>query len=150
MARPRKIAQVVETPVVVGDNIQKDVPVVSTGDDMITIACRLPLGIAFDDVPNGTGGFKTIIFPSVNECAKHGGVLVDAGKAVAIQIAKKDWENILHNHGREIAFTGRDGYPPCIVPMKDMNEFRSRQTEIIADMAHGLEPLKAEEITIGA
>ncbi len=150
MARPRKIvapAQTVEKPEIIADNVAKPVPVVSSGEENILIACHLAHGIAFDDVPDGKGGTKTIVFPSINQAAGNGGILVGTGKAVAIQISKRDWENIKRMHGREIAFTGRNGGAPCIVPMKDQNEFRARQNEIISEMQSGLEPLTETELS---
>ena len=148
MARPRRtpVSQPVEKPEIIVDNIEKDAPVVSQGAETITIACHLPFAIAFDDVPNGNGGTKTIVFPSVNDVTRNGGILVGMGKAVAVTIAKKDWDNIVAMHGKEIAFTGRNGNPPCLIPMKDANEFKARQTEIIAEMVHGLEPNTQEDL----
>ena len=148
MARPRKtqITQVVEKPEIVVDNIEKDSPVVSQGAETITIACHLPFALAFDDVPNGAGGTKTIVFPSVNSIHRNGGVLVERGKAAAVTIARADWEAIVAMHGREIAFTGRDGMPPCLIPMKDAAEFKARQSEIVSEMVHGLEPLAEADL----
>ena len=33
----------------------------------VIIACTLAHGLKFDDVPNGNGGTKTIVFPGVND-----------------------------------------------------------------------------------
>ena len=38
----------------------------SAGSDMTFVACALPLGITYDDVDNGAGGFKTVHFPGIN------------------------------------------------------------------------------------
>lgn len=148
MARPRKtpIAQAVEKPAIVVDNIEKEAPVISQSADTITIACHLPFALAFDDVPNGAGGTKTIVFPSVNDVHRNGGILVEAGKAVAVTVSKADWDAILSMHGGEVVFTGKNGLPPCLIPMKDAAEFRARQNEIISEMAHGLEPPSEEDL----
>ena len=76
------------------------------GSDMTFVACALPLGITYDDVDNGNGGFKTVTFPGVNHAraGKKTCILLGKGNAVLVSIAKKDWEDIKKKHGRERYF----------------------------------------------
>lgn len=111
--------------------------------EKISIAVSLPHGIKFDDVPNGAGGTKTVVFPGVNDAlrGKKSGVLALPGNAVCVQILKRDWEAIKAMHGREIAFVGRNGRMPCIYPVGDVKGFKSARSEI-EEMRHGLEPIE--------
>lgn len=112
-------------------------------DETVYIACGMPLGIKFDDVDNGNGGTKTVTFPGVNHAlrGKAKGVLLGAGNAVLVAVAKKDWEDIKRKHGRERAFTRM---PPLLMEMKSEKEFKARRDEI-AEMRTGVEPVNPEE-----
>ncbi len=134
-------------PEVVEDNIRPEEVVVAESGETVTIACHLSCGLIFDDVPDGNGGYKIIRFPSINDHLKgeKTGILVGEGKAVAITLSKSDWNAIKAKHGREQAFNSfksADGviYPPCLIEMKNRDEFRARKNEVIAEMKHGLEP----------
>lgn len=115
----------------------------------IAIACCLPFGLRFDDIPDGKGGTKVITLPSLNEGlrGKRTGVLAMPGNAVCVQLPKKDWDALLEKHGREIAFTGRDGRMPCVYPVGDVKGFKSASSEI-AEMKHGLEPVAPETVGV--
>lgn len=114
----------------------------STGSEMVYIACGMPLGIKFDDVDNGNGGFKTVAFPGVNHAlrGKSKGILLGAGNAVCVAVSKRDWEDIKRKHGKERAFTGM---PPLLMEMKSEKEFKARRDEI-AEMRTGVEPVNPE------
>ena len=75
---------------------EQPVKTASAGSDMTFVACALPLGITYDDVDNGAGGFKTVTFPGVNHAlaGKKPGILLGKANAVLGSIAKKDWEDI--------------------------------------------------------
>ena len=46
------------------------------------------------------------------------------GNALCVQLPKSDWENLIAAHGKEIAFTGRNGSMPCIYPVNDVKDER--------------------------
>lgn len=140
----------VEELAVISDNANEEQKTVKEGADTVCIACALPLGLKFDDVPNGKGGTKTIVFPGLNQALRgeKGGVLLGAGHAVAVTLSRADWEAIKARHGREVAFVGVNGNPPCLVEMADVNEFNSRKTEVIADMKTGLEAADPKEVGV--
>ena len=60
------------------------------------------------------------------------------GNALCVQLPKSDWENLIAAHGKEIAFTGRNGSMPCIYPVNDVKGFKAAASEI-AEMRTGLE-----------
>ena len=125
---------------IITDTTEEPVKNVSgNAEEMIYIACGLPLGIKFDDVANGNGGVKTVTFPGVNHAlrGKSKGVLLGPGNAVLVSVAKKDWEDIKRKHGRERAFTRM---PPLLMEMKSEKEFKARRDEI-AEMRSGVEPV---------
>lgn len=117
----------------------------SSGGDMVYIACGMPLGIKFDDVDNGNGGYKTVEFPGINHSLRgkaKAGVLLGSGNAVCVAIARKDWECIKRKHGRERAFTA---LPPLLMEMKSESEFRARRDEI-AEMKTGVDPISNDQM----
>lgn len=133
----------VETPEVVATTFDKEpTSQASSTSETITIACCLPHGLEFDDVDTAHGGTKTIRFPGLNDSLRgqRSGILIGAGNSVAVTIDKKDWECIVRKHGREAAFTGVNGRLPCLLPMQNEKEFKSRSDEI-KDMSHGLDPI---------
>lgn len=115
----------------------------------IAIACCLPFGLRFDDIPDGKGGTKVVTLPGLNEGlrGKREGVLALPGNAVCVQLPKQDWEALLKTHGREVAFTGRDGRMPCVYPVGDVKGFKSARSEI-AEMKHGLEPIAPDVVGV--
>ncbi len=137
---------------------QKKTPVADTGVEVLTstldeekkgakvegetiaIACCLPFGLRFDDVPDGKGGTKSLRFPGVNDNLRgeRSGVLAMPGNALCVQVAKSDWENLLAVHGKEVVFTGRNGGMPCLYPVGDVKGFKAARSEI-AEMRTGLE-----------
>ena len=50
---------------------EQPVKTASAGSDMTFVACALPLGITYDDVDNGAGGFKTVTFPGINHALAY-------------------------------------------------------------------------------
>lgn len=115
-----------------------------TGNTQICIACGLPLGIKFDDVDNGNGGYKTIVFPGINHAlvGKASGILLGSGNAVLVTIDANDWEDIKRKHGKERAFTS---VPPLLMVVKDKEEFNARKKEDISEMKTGVDPVKPED-----
>ena len=115
-------------------------------DDLVYIACGMPLGIKFDDVDNGNGGYKTVSFPGVNHAlkGKKKGILAPAGNAVLTALPRKEWEDIKRKHGRERAFTR---VPPLLMEMKSEKEFKARRDEI-AEMRTGVEPVDPKTVGV--
>ena len=119
---------------------EQPVKAASAGSDMTFVACALPLGITYDDVDNGAGGFKTITFPSVNHAlaGKKTGILLGKGNAVLVSVAKKDWEDIKKKHGRERYFTN---IPAQLFEVEGgESEFKSRWDEI-SEIDNGVNPV---------
>lgn len=114
--------------------------------DMISIAVSLPFGMIFDDIPNGRGGKKKIALPGMNDHLKglRSGVLALPGNALCVRLPKADWEALKRLHGKEIAFTGRNGSVPCIFEVGDKAGFKAAQSEI-AEITHGLEALDPKD-----
>lgn len=125
---------------IIGSTLDEEKKETLPAGETIAIACSLPFGIRFDDIPCG-GSTKSIHFPGVNDSlrGKRDGVLAAAGNAVCVTMLKSDWEALLAIHGKETAFTGRNGNIPCIYPVGDRAGFRAARSEI-AEMRHGLEP----------
>lgn len=138
---------------VVASNFEDTPAAVSESSDNVIIACHLPLGLVFDDVPNGMGGTKKVEFPGLNASLRgnaRGGILLGAGKAVAVSIARKDWEAIKAMHGKEPVFRGVGGNPPCLIEMQSIEEFNARRDEIVSEMKHGLEPIDPAAVRVKA
>lgn len=131
---------------VIASTTEEEKTVTQAGTDTIAIAVCLPHGLKFDDIPDGNGGTKTITLPGLNSHLKgqNTGVLALPGNALCVQLAKTDWEALVRIHGRETAFTGRNGSIPCIYPVGDKAGFASARSEI-AEMRNGLEPVSTKE-----
>ncbi|MDY3115977.1 MAG: hypothetical protein SOR95_08390 [Sutterella sp.] len=125
-------------------------PVQVETSDMTYLAVSLPFDVEFTDIPNGNGGTKTIVLPGINSAlrGKKTGVLALPGNAIGVSISKKDWEALKAVHGRELAFVGRNGLPPCITEVGDKAGFRSAQNEIIKDVSTGLEPIDPKALDV--
>lgn len=117
--------------------------------ETIAIACCLPFGLKFTDIPSRRGGTKTIVLPGVNQAlkGKATGVLALPGNAVCVTLLKEDWENIVRIHGREDAFMGRNGGMPCIYPVGDLKGFKAARSEI-KEMRNGLEPIDPKSVGV--
>lgn len=139
----------VTTAEVIDSTLENEPEQIEESSATIAIACSLPFGIKFDDIPCGNGSTKTIVFPGVNSRykGKESGTLALPGNAVCVTLLKSDWEAILKIHGKEIAFTGRNGKMPCIYPVGDKKGFKSAQSEI-KEMRHGLEPINPEALGV--
>lgn len=105
----------------------------------VYVACGLMLGIKFNDVDNGNGGFKTVTFPGINSHlrGKKSGILTGDGNAVLVSLDRDDWECIKRKHGKERIFTS---VPPLLMEVKDRNEFNERKDEI-KEMTTGTAPV---------
>lgn len=127
---------------VIDSTNEPEVEVQDESSETIAIACSLPFGLKFTDIPNGKGGTKTIILPGVNHAlkGKASGILALPGNAVCVTLLKSDWEALVKIHGKEDAFIGRNGRIPCIYPVGNRKGFKSARSEI-AEMKHGLEPI---------
>lgn len=107
-------------------------------NNIIYIASSLPLGIKFDDVPNGNGGTKVVIIPGVNHALRGtNGILLGPGNAVLVSVDKDDWEAIKRMHGREKMFTS---VPPLLREFKSESDFKAARDEI-KDVVNGCEPV---------
>lgn len=139
----------VTTAEVVDSTLDQEPEQVEESSETIAIACSLPFGLKFDDVPCGNGATKTVIFPGINSGlkGKNTGVLALPGNAICVTLLKRDWEAIHKMHGNEIAFTGRNGKMPCIYPVGDKKGFKSAASEI-AEMRNGLEPINPESVGV--
>ena len=117
--------------------------------ETVAIAVCLVHGIEFDDIPDGKGGFKSIVFPGINSHlkGKKEGILTSGGDALCINIAKTDWEHIKRLHGEEAAFNGRNGCPPCIYEFGTVKAFKSNH-DLISQMRTGLEPIDPKSVNV--
>lgn len=153
MARPAKneAATLAQGGTVVGSTFEDTGKTKSAAKTAATVvlAVSLPHGLKFDDVPCSDGGTKTIVFPGLNDDlrSKREGILLGKGNAIAFKIDKADWENILKMHGKEAAFTGVNGGLPCIIPMKDEKEFKSR-TDELKEIDHGVNPVDPAKVGV--
>lgn len=133
---------------IIADTSEKEAEKVSaaSGDEVVYVACGMPLGIKFDDVDNGIGGTKVVKFPGVNHALRGAkkGVLLGAGNAVLVSLSRKDWEDIKRKHGKERAFTA---LPPLLWEMKNEKDFKARRDEI-ADMKTGVEPIDPASVGV--
>lgn len=132
---------------VITSTAEEKVKTVSKGNKMVYIACGLQLGVKFDDVDDGHGGFKTITFPGINSSlrgVKKLGILLGSGNAVLTSIGEDDWECIKRKHGKERMFTCM---PPLLMEVKSQAEFHDREDEI-AEMKTGLEPVNPADVGV--
>lgn len=138
--RKRAQATAAEGVEVLTSTLEEEKKAVTVAGETIAIACCLPFALRFDDIPDGKGGTKSIRFPGINDNLRgmKSGVLAMPGNALCVQLPKSDWENLIAAHGKEIAFTGRNGSMPCIYPVKDVKGFKAAASEI-AEMRTGLE-----------
>ena len=138
----------VKAATIITDTSQEDVKNVSErAGNKVYIACGMPLGIKFDDVDNGNGGFKTVEFPGINHALAgvKSGILLPSGNAVLVSIDKNDWEDIKRKHGRERCFTS---VPPLLLEVKNEAEFKARSKEDIAEMKTGVDPVSPKEAQV--
>ena len=119
---------------------EQPVKTASAGSDMTFVACALPLGITYDDVDNGAGGFKTVTLPGSTHAraGEKTGILLGKGNGVLGSLAKKDWEDIKKKHGRERYFTN---VPAQLFEIEGgESEFKSRRDEI-SEIDNGVNPV---------
>lgn len=146
-------AQTVETPQVVSTSFEEEKKVKSNAksSDTVIIACSLPHGLMFDDVPTKNGGTKTVVFPGLNDHlkGKKEGILLGRGNSVAVKLDRVDWENIVRMHGGERAFKGFNGGLPCLLEMKTEDEYNSKQDHgELEEMDNGLHPIVPETMSV--
>lgn len=148
-AKNAELNKIVDAPEIEASTMDDEPQVEERGGETIAIACCLPFGLKFDDIPSRTGGTKTIILPGVNRAlkGKSTGVLALPGNAVCVTLLKEDWEHIVRIHGREEAFTGRNGGMPCIWPVGDVKGFKAAKSEI-KEMKTGLEPIDPKAVGV--
>ena len=140
--RAPKAAAKVETLEVVESTVRDSQVKGEESSATVAIAVCLTHGIEFDDIPDGQGGFKSVVFPGINSHLKGAreGILTAGGDALCVNIAKKDWEQIQRLHGKEAVFVGRNGRPPCIYEFGSVKAFKANQ-DIIREMRTGHEPV---------
>lgn len=138
-----EVAQIVES------TIQDPKMKGSESSSTVAIAVCLVHGIEFDDIPDGKGGYKSVVFPGINSHLKglKEGILTSGGDALCINIPKSDWEQIKRLHGNEAAFIGRNGRPPCIYEFGSVKAFKSNQ-DIIREMRTGIEPIDPTSVNV--
>ena len=145
--RPRKNP---ENSIVTADKTALDV-VAKVGDfetavnsnitgDCVYIACHLEGGVKFDGVPDGNGGTKTVTFPGINDDlrGKRTGILLSAGKSIAVKIPRTEWEWIKSHYGDSGLFKWNNGVPPCLLECQTLDEFNNR--EEVKHQVSGFEP----------
>lgn len=128
----------VEKAAVVADNITEQPAVAESTGDRVTLAVHLPMSHIIDDLPDGSGGVKSLELPGLNA---PGGILLGTGAAKAVTISRADWENILRLHGRERMYNSYNGNPPCVMEIKTLDALKGDEVQA---MTHGLEPIKPE------
>ena len=88
MAAKKKTAttEKITTAEVVDSTLDHETEQADGGAETIAIACSLPYGLKFTDVPCGNGSTKTVILPGVNAAlrGKSTGVLALPGNAVCV------------------------------------------------------------------
>ena len=142
MSTPKK-----QTLNVVESNTHETKVKIKEDSDLVTLSCHLPHGMLFTDIPAKDGGTKTIEIPGLNsDLTRTGGVLLDAGMSVAVQIPKEDWDNLVRLHGRERAFLSYNGLPPCIMVINDPKAIHNNAD--VKHQKHGLEPVKPETVQV--
>ena len=122
----KKANKPVEKAAVVADNITERPAVAESTGDRVTLAVHLPMSHIIDDLPDGSGGVKS---------------LEGTGAAKAVTISRVDWENILRLHGRERMYNSYNGNPPCVMEIKTLDALKGDEVQA---MTHGLEPIKPE------
>lgn len=108
--------------------------------DCVYIACHLEGGVKFDGVPDGNGGTKTVTFPGINDDlrGKRTGILLSAGKSIAVKILRTEWEWIKSHYGDSGLFKWNNGVPPCLLECQTLDEFNNR--EEVKHQVSGFEP----------
>lgn len=121
------------------DELEKKAKGSGKSSNRVYVACGLMLGIKFNDVDNGNGGLKTVVFPGINSHlrGKESGILTGDGNAVLVSLDREDWECIKRKHGKERIFTA---VPPLLMEVKNRDEFNERKDEI-KEMATGTAPV---------
>ncbi|ANU65063.1 hypothetical protein A4V04_00525 [Burkholderiales bacterium YL45] len=153
MPRKQTTKQTVQTAKVIATSFEenKKAKNSATSGETVVIACSLPHGLKFDDVPTANGGTKTVIFPGLNDHLKGAkeGILLGRGNSVAVVINKDDWLNILRMHGQERVFKGVNGSLPCLMEMKSEDEYKSRQSQgELEELDNGLHPVDPESVGV--
>lgn len=138
-----------KTAEVVTSTIADDVKVSESKGKQIAIAVCLPYDLRLDDIPCANGGTKSITLPGINSRMRGDTrpVLALPGNALCVMLPIEDWEAILKVHGRETAFTGRNGAIPCIYPVGDKAGFKAAYSEI-REMRTGLEPIEPKAVGV--
>ena len=136
-----EVAQVVESTI-------KD-PKMKGEESSATVAIAVCLihGIEFDDIPDGKGGYKSIVFPGINSHLKglKEGILTSGGDALCINIPKSDWEHIKRLYGSMGQFKSYNGLPPCIMELNGGKDEFDHSDKVKAQ-ENGDEPLTEKEI----
>ena len=117
-----------------------------SGADTVTIAVALRQGHKFDDVPNGTGGTKTVTLPGIDDHLRgsRGGILSPDGNAVYVTLPRADWEAIKALHGRERMFLGFGNHAPNIIEIGRKSDIKAHADEI-KSTATGTAPIHTKD-----
>lgn len=93
------------------------------GANVVTLRVSLRHPHKFDDLPDGQGGFKTVILPGLDDGlrGKSSGILTPEGNAVFFQLPREDWETIKKMHGQEQMFNPWHGNPPLVAEIESVS-----------------------------
>lgn len=126
----------------VADNITENKEANKASNSDVMLAVHLPLSHVFDDIPDGSGGVKSVLLPGVNT---PGGILLGVGKAKAVTLSSNDWGWIKKLHGNERMFNSFNGAPPCVMEIKDPSALKGDEVKA---MRHGVEPITPGAVSV--
>lgn len=121
MARPRKVKTQVNDGVV-GSTMEKPASEALSGADVVTLRVSLRSRVCFDAIPDGKGGTKKIVLPSLDDSIRgvKNGILTPDGNAIFFQLPRADWENLVKLYGEQRMFKSYKGLPPCVAEITSL------------------------------
>lgn len=144
------MARKIEKTEVISSTLDDEKAEAKTGTDVVTIAVCLRFNHKFDDVPNGTGGTKTVILEGLDSDLRGEsfGILNASGNAKFQTLPRKDWEAILAMHGSEAMFKGLNGHTPSVFEVK-RNEIKSDTVnDKVKNSAGGFDPVDPAKLGV--
>lgn len=122
-----------------------------TGADVVHIVVCLRHNHKFDDIPNGSGGTKSVVLYGTDAVlqGKRKGILTESGNGVHQTLSRTDWEAIKALHGRETMFIGAKGFLPSVFEIKNENEMKSDTVQDkIAQTSGGFDPASPKDAKV--